>query len=223
MSRLRVMRLGFLLLLLICFLVWASRSIYLSNSTMSLEKTFKPDHSFSGRIVVTVIDAKSGDGKDQILIDLDHGEVSDSPNLQFDSTLKTGHIDDCWGIAEVKSPSLDFVVTCSNGGGAKWSARNLLSVLKSRSNEQVQQWTIEQNWKVCGLVWSTDSRSVGVLLEKERTDFGLMGLVSAASGHPIPLETFKVVIYAVESDRNLKLPIIRKDLPSGWASINWIQ
>jgi len=62
MSRLRVMRLGFLLLLLICFLVWASRSIYLSNSTMSL-------------------------GKDQIVIDLDHREVSNSPNLQFDGTL----------------------------------------------------------------------------------------------------------------------------------------
>ena len=86
----------------------------------------------------------------------------------------------------------------------------------------MQLWTIEQNW-VCGLVWSTDSRSVGVLLEKERTDFGLMGIVSAASGHPIPLETFKVVVYAVESDRNLKLPIIRKDSPSGWASISWIQ
>ena len=124
-------------------------------------------------------------------------------------------------MAEVKSPSLDFVVTCSNGGGTKWSARNLLSVLKSGTNEQIQRWTIEQNWKVCGLVWSTDSRSVGVLLEKERTDFGLMGLVSAASGHP--LETFKVAVYAVESERNLKLPIIRKDAPSGCASISWIQ
>jgi len=221
MSRSRVMRLGFLSLLLICFLVWLFHSIYLSNSTMSLEKTFKADHSFSGRIVVTVSDAKTGN--DQILIDLDHGEVSDSPNLQFESTLKAGHIDTCWGIVEVKSPSLDFVVTCSNGGGTNWSARNLLSVLKSRSNEQIQQWTIEQNWKVCGLVWSTDSRSVGVLLEKERTDFGLMGLVSAASGHPILLETFKVVVYAVESDRKLRLPVIRKDSPSGWASINWIQ
>lgn len=98
MSRLRVVRLGFLLLLLICFLVWASRSIYLSNSTMYLEKTFEPDHSFSGRIVVTVIDAKSGNGKDQIVIDLDHGEVSDSPSLQFDGMLEAGHIDDCWGL-----------------------------------------------------------------------------------------------------------------------------
>jgi hypothetical protein len=111
------MRLGFL------FLVWMFHSIYLSNSTMSLEKTFKPDHSFSGRIVVTVDDAKTGN--EQILVDLDHGEVSESPNPQFESTLKGGRIDTCWGIVEVKSPSLDFLVTCSNGGGTKWSARNV--------------------------------------------------------------------------------------------------
>jgi hypothetical protein len=128
MSRLRVMRLGFLLLLLICFLVCMFHSIHLSNSTISLEKTFKPDHSFSGRIVVTVNDAKTGN--DQILIDLDHGEVSESPNLRFESTSKAGHIDNCWRIVEVKSPSLDFVVTCSNGGGTKWSARNLLECVE---------------------------------------------------------------------------------------------
>jgi hypothetical protein len=210
--------------MLICFLLWISHLIYLSNSTSTIEKTFKPDHSFSGRIVVTVVDTKAGPGKDQVLIDLDHGEVSDSPDRPFDRPLKAGgRIDDCWRIAEVKSPSLDFVATCSNGGGTKWSARNLLSVVKYGSKEQIQQWTIEQNWKVCGLVWSANSRSIAVLLEKERTDFGLLGLVSAASGHPIPLKSFKVIVYALESGRELKLPVIRKDLPSGWARIDWIQ
>src|ERR1700719_3980594 len=128
MSRLRVMRLGFLLVLLICFLVWMFHSIHLSNSTRSLAKTFKPDHSFSGLIEQTENDGKTWN--DQILIDLDHGEVSESPNLRFESTSKAGHIDNCWRIVEVKSPSLDFVVTCSNGGGTKWSARNLLECVE---------------------------------------------------------------------------------------------
>jgi hypothetical protein len=60
-------------------------------------------------------------------------------------------------------------------------------------------------------------------VEKERTDLGLLGLISAASGHPIPLETFKVALLSAQSDSELHLPVIRKDSPSGLARIDWIQ
>jgi hypothetical protein len=60
-------------------------------------------------------------------------------------------------------------------------------------------------------------------IRKGKNRPGLIGANIGASGHPIPLETFKVALLSAQSDSELHLPVIRKDSPSGWARIDWIQ
>ena len=110
------------------------------------------------------------------------------------------------------------MAVCEVDGG-----RDIVSLFNKQSNAQVKRWSANKGWKICGLSWSPDSGSIAVLLGKERTDLGLLGLFSAVSGHPIPLETFQVTLLSAQSKSELHLPVIRRDSPSGWARIDWIQ
>jgi hypothetical protein len=165
-----------------------------------LERSFKPENSFSGQISVEMTDKNTGPDKSfQFLIDLDHGQISESSHITAASAPRLGSsIHDCTKSVEVPAPTNELTAVCSTRYGTK---ELLMSVIKHGSNEQIRQWPLEQGWWVSGLAWSANSRSIAVLLEKERFDLGPLGLLSAASGHPIPLNTFKVDLYSMPIDR----------------------
>jgi len=227
MSRLKAIILTLFILALICALVWMSGITRLSIWTNSSDMRFEPDSSFKGRIVVTLVERKTGpEQKLEFMIDLDRGQISTSPSSQFIGPLSPGgRIDDCQhaGPVEVPAPSSQLFANCLLEGVNRSYVSTVVNIMRRNSNVQVRQWAAPEGWDICGLTWSGDSGSVAVLLEKERMDLGPVGLLSAASGHPIPLETFEVTVLSVQPGRELKLPIIRKDSPSGWARIDWIQ
>ena len=47
---------------------------------------------------------------------------------------------------------------------------------------------------------------MAALLAQERTDLGPVGLLSAASGHPIPLVTFRVTLLSNRLEQQVALP-----------------
>lgn len=219
MTRRRAFSLTLLALALICILVWVSGVMRHSSSTNNLATRFEPNGSFKGRIVVTLIERRTGpERKLKFLIDLDQGEIFAPEGFQSEGILSPGgRIDDCQrdGAMGVVAPGGELVANCTVDAGIR--------ITKERPGDLVRQWSGDRGWDICGLVWSADSSSIAVLLEKERTDLSLSGLLSAASGHPVPLETFKVTVMSVRSESELRLPVIRKDSPSGWARIDWIQ
>ncbi len=215
-------RTRFILFVLLLTLALAAYMTHLSNSTRPLERLFKPENSFNGQISVEMTDKNTGPDKSfQFLIDLDHGQIKESSHISAASASRLGSsIHDCTKSVEVPAPTNELIAVCSTRYGTK---ELLISVMKHGSNEQIRQWSPEQGWRVSGLAWSADSRSIAVLLEKERFDLGPLGLLSAASGHPIPLNTFKVDLYSMQSTGQLRLPVLRKDSPYGLANIDWNQ
>lgn len=205
----------------VCVVLWEMRGSLFSGSARSDTK-FVSDRAYGGQLVVSVVERMTGPEKYfEFLIDLNRGEVSWSEKAKIEvHTSPNGRVDDCQrgGFVTVPDGNGRDVVVCGTDAG-----RDLVTVLNKESNAQVRRWTADEAWKVCGLSWSPDSGSIAVLLEKERTDLSPLGLLSAASGHPIPLETFKVTLLSAHSEHELHLPIIRKDSPSGWARIDWIQ
>jgi len=210
-----------LVLASVCLMVWWTRDSFFPHSVRS-DTRFVANHAYDGRIVVSVIERMTGPEKYfEFLIDLNHGEISqfEKTTIEVHSSPR-GRIDDCRREGSVALPDgngQDLVVCGTDTG------KDSVIVFNKQSNAQVRHWSADKGWKISGLSWSPDSRSIAVLLEKERTDLGLLGLISAASGHPIPLETFKVALLSAQSDSELHLPVIRKDSPSGWARIDWIQ
>jgi hypothetical protein len=157
----------------------------------------------------------------EFLLDLNRGEISQSEKTKIEvHSSPRGRIDDCRrdGSVALSDGNGQAMLVCGTDTG-----KDSVTVFNKQSNAQVRRWAADEGWKICGLSWSPDSASIAVLLEKARTDLGPLGLISAASGHPIPLETFKVTLLSVYSESELHLPVIRKDSPSGWARIDWIQ
>jgi hypothetical protein len=205
----------------VCLVLWGARELLFSSSA-GLESKFAPDRAYSGRIVVSVVERMTGPEKNlQFLIDLNRGDISQSEKTEIEVHANPrGRIDDCQREGSVALPDGhgQNVAVCGVDAG-----RDVVSVFNKESSAQVRRWSADKNWKICGSSWSPDSGSIAVLLEKGRTDLGLLGLFSAASGHPIPLETFQVTLLSAKSKSELHLPVIRRDSPSGWARIDWIQ
>jgi hypothetical protein len=212
--------------MLTCYLVWGSRIMRPSGATKSVDNRFEPDHSFKGRIVVTIIERKTGPEKKlEFLIDLDRGKVESTSGPQFEGPLSPGgRIDYCEHQGPIEVPAPNHALAASCGVELdKNSRRYVVRILKLGSNEPVREWLANEGSEICGLIWSADSRSVAVLLEEEKKDLGPLGLLSAASGHPVPLESFRVTLFSAQSEDELRLPVIRRDSPSGWARIDWTQ
>jgi len=204
----------------VCAVLWEMQGSLFSGSARS-DTRFVSDRAFAGQLVVSVVERKTGPEKySEFLIDLNRGEVSRSEKVKIEvHTSPNGRVDDCQrgGSVAVADGNGQDVVVCGTDAG-----RDLVTVFNKESNAQARRWAADEGWKICGLSWSPDSSSIAVLLEKERTDLSPLGLISAASGHPIPLETFIVILLSVHTKSELRLPVIRKDSPSGWARIDWI-
>lgn len=205
-------------LVLVCFTSWACWVIYLSISSQNLNTRFAPDGSLEGTIAVTIIERKTGPQKHlTFVIDPKRGEILPS-NAQFNGPLGPGgRIDRCGAARDIPAPNGEMVATCLSAD----DGREAVQVLKSGSRERIRLWPGEKNWDVCGIAWSPDSTAISGLFETERLDVSPIGLLAALSGHPIPLVTFKVDVFAIDSDRQLQLPAIRKNSPSGWARVDW--
>jgi len=220
----RKLRTLILFLVVVSILLWVLGTKRDGGSTSELNKKFATDSSFRGRIAVTIIERYTGPERNlKFLIDLDRGEVSSSPNLKSEEPLSPGgRLDRCEsaGAVEIPAPNHELAASCVvkfESDSYKVTIRDL------RSDSQLREWSAGKEWEICGLVWSPDSKTIAVLLARERTDLSPLGLVSAASGHPIPLNTFKVTLLTAQSGNNLELPLIRKDSPSGWARVDWIR
>lgn len=209
--------------LIFCSLRWSG--IMQPQDAKTNDSRFDPERLFKGRIFVSVIERRTGpEEKVGFVIDLDRGEIRRPPNPQFEGPLSAGGRIDCWhqGPIEVPSPNSELVARCTAEGGRD-SGKYVLGILKRGSRDQVRQWLPNEGSEILGMAWSADSKSVAVLLEEERKDLSPLGLLSAASGHPIPLETFKAVVLSAHSETELRLPTIRRDSPSAWARIDWIE
>jgi hypothetical protein len=183
---------------------------------------FDPDVSFSGQILVSIIERDTGpERRLGFLIDLDRGEISTTSSGQPLAELPRGGnlvTRDCAERLAIPAPDVNTSAYC-----AIQDDRFLVGIRNLRSDSQIQEWPAPRSWEISGLAWSANSKAIGVLVAKGRTDLSPIGLLSAASGHPIPLYTFKAVLLSDHLDHQLELPVIRKDSPSGWARIDWIQ
>jgi hypothetical protein len=187
-----------------------------------LQRTFHPKNSFHGQVQVRMTDKNLGPGKVlQFHIDLDRGLVTESPSSSSDVQSKSGSwIHDCIKPVEVSAPGHGWVAVCSTPYGSKATA---IEVMKLESDEKIREWPIARGWRVSGMAWSADSSSIAVLLERERYEFSPIGLLSAISGHPIPLNTFEVNVYRLQSSDQLLLAPLNRDSPYALANIDWIE
>lgn len=197
-----------------------------SNTMSTFSQDFLPDPVFKGRILVTIIERYAGPERTlNYLIDLVKGTISVSPQGQLPKGVRSlgGRIDECrlGDHAPITAPNGELAADCAAEGS---DGKNVgpLVIIHKKTGEQIKQWTEGKEWKIHGIVWSMDSQSVVVLSAKERTDFRLGGVIAMASGHPIPLVTFKVTLLSIQTNHELNLPEIRKDSPSGWARLDWI-
>jgi hypothetical protein len=213
----------------ISFLVVVSVSSWIlgpnrdASSTSKFHTGFVPDGSFRGQIIVTIIEREAGPERNlQFLIDLDRGETSASPDPQFGGPLSPGgKLDDrdCARAVEIPAPDHELAAHCTVKGSDTYT----VGIRNVKSNGQIREWSASKGWAISGLIWSPDSKSIAVLLERGRMDLDPIGLISLVSGHPISLETFKVTLLSNHLDHRLELPVIRKDSPSGWARVDWIR
>jgi hypothetical protein len=215
-------------LLVICFFTWRFELASSLHSTEAVEAGFAPDPLFKGQVAIRVIERLAGPERDlNYLVDLDHGNISASAYSEGSGkTLSPGgRIDDCSFRKEVEiiAPNGELVADCTIASTDGKSLGYHVRIRNEESNETVSEWAEEKGWEIVGIVWSTDSSSIAVLSEKERLDFGLLGLISMTAGHPIQLETLRVTLFSVQPSHELKLPVIRKNSPDAWARIDWIQ
>jgi hypothetical protein len=161
------------------------------------------------------------------LIDLDQGKISASPNSYVSEGAQSpgGRIDGCNFDKEVEitSPNGELTANCSFESNDGKTLAYHMRIHHRKSNERGRDWVEEEGWSIEGIAWSDDSISVAILSEKERVDFGILGLISMSAGHPISLETFKVTLLSVQSDHELKLPVIKRDSLTSWARLDWVK
>jgi len=222
-SRTKGLVLGIACLVVIYLCVWIVGLYRDASSTNKFHVGFVPDASFSGQLVVTIIERKTGPERNlEFLIDLDHGGISMSPDLHRHSHMLSlgGRLDDrdCENMVQIPAPDHESAAYCKVAGN-----RYIVGVQNVGSQGHAREWTAGEGWAISGLIWSPGAKSVAVLLGRERTDLDPIGLVSLLSGHPIPLTTLKVVLLSNRLDHQVELPVIRKDSPSAWARIDWIR
>lgn len=227
-SRIKLIILGMVPFLVISYFTWRFEMGGYLNSVNVAGNEFRPDTLFNGQLAITIIERLTGPERHvNYLIDLDYGKISASPNsyVSGESLNPGGRIDDCnfRKIVEITSPNGELMADCSVESSDGKTLANHIRIRSRKSNERGREWVEEKGWSIKGIAWSADSISVAVLSQKERMDFGILGLISMTAGHPIPLETFKVTLFSVHPGHELKLPVIRRDSPSGWARLDWIQ
>jgi hypothetical protein len=207
---------------LILMLLFAISLSWIRKPLEPLQRTFNPKNSFHGQVQVRMTDKNLGPGKVlQFHIDLDRGLVTESPSSSSDVQSKSASwIHDCIDPVEVSAPGHGWVAVCSTPYGSKATS---IKVMKLDSGEKIREWPTARGWRVSGMAWSDDSSSIAVLLERERYEFSPIGLLSAMSGHPIPLNTFEVNVYSVQSSDQLLLPPLNRDSPYALANIDWIE
>lgn len=213
----RPMKVGTLALILI--VLFAIPLPWLRKPREPLQRTFNPKNSFHGQVQVRMTDKNLGPGKVlQFHVDLDRGLIAESPSSSSDVRSKLGSsIHDCIKPVKVSAPGHGWVAVCSTPYGSKATS---IKVMKLESDEKIREWPIAREWRVSGMAWSADSSSIAVLLERERYEYSPIGLLSAISGHPIPLNTFEVNVYSLQSSEELLLPPLNKDSPYGLANID---
>jgi len=214
--------LGMCSLVVVGFLVSTLRKTHSSISIDDNETRFVPDAFFTGQIVTSIIERETGpQRKLAVLIDLDRGEISTSPKVQpfIGSLSPGGRLDypDCARAAEIRAPDGELAAYCTVKDG-----RYSVGIRNVKSGVEAREWSAGKPSEISGIIWFVDSKSIAVLTAQGRIDLDRIGLLSAASGHPIPLITFKVTLLSNRLDHERTLPAIRKDSPSGWARIDWI-
>lgn len=196
------------------------------SATSSAGGSFPPERRFKGRIAVSLIERRTGPERRFVfLIDLDRGQLSVIPGSGPTGRRSPGgRFDHCdlRGTQQALAPSGELSAQCLIVWGDEKGQRYAVRVVRTTADSP-KQWSPKQGWAVTGVIWSPDSKAIAVLLEKERVDFSPIGLLAMGSGHPIPLHTFKVTLLSSELDHELEVPVIRKDSPSGWARIDWIE
>lgn len=193
-----------------------------AHRTNTVPAKFLPKGSFRGKIVVSIIERESGPERHlQFLVDLDRGQISEASDEELVRTSLTrgGHLDedDCEKMVELPAPLDDLTVYCK-----KWGESYSVAIRHSKSSGEVQAWFPRKGWAIRGVIWSPDSKFIAVLQERERRDLSPLGLLALISGHPVPLETFKITLLSIRLDNELELPLIRRDSPSGWARFDWV-
>jgi hypothetical protein len=197
---------------------WANRT---DDSAKPLTERFSPEAQFQGKVGVTIYEKKFDPGRIFFfVIDLNRGEIHMSPSAaSADIQLHPGgefNGQDCEKMPRIPSPDHSAAAYCTLRGSAYSVAIKDLT-----ARNEGRTWPASKGWAVAGVAWSADSSFAGVLLERERTAFDPIGLLSMISGHPIQMNSYKVVLLAKDVDRTLELPILRKD-SVGWARIGFI-
>jgi hypothetical protein len=211
------------LVLLACLLlVWLVEANRKNAGSNEFETQFAVNPHFTGQIFITIIERMSGpEQRREFMIDLNRGQISVSNNrhdFQVPRSLG-GHLDDraCETKLKIKAATSNAVAWCTKQGDS-YSVWIQDPSLPSSTRE----WSYENGWAIRGLTWAPDSNALVTLLDRERTDFTPMGLLAMASGHPIPLVTFKITLISKDFQDRLDFPPLRKDAPSGWARVDWM-
>jgi hypothetical protein len=198
--------------------LWNLGGCYGSRSADDAPVAFKTDPSFRGELGVWIIERKTGPQRNLLfLIDLDAGKTISYTDRQPDYGTSTegaylGY-SDCKKMKEITSPDGQSTAYCKVAG------EDYTLMISSAP----KMYTPGPEWGITGLAWLSDSKSVAVLLERERTALDPASLFALLSGHPIPLATFKVVLLSSDLKVAKELPVIRKDSPSGWAQIERVR
>ena len=211
--------------IVIGFIVALIAALSLSNLGPSRDASaiskveFVPNPNFRGQIVVGIIEPQNSL---RFLIDLNRGAIAGSSDVQRapGSASPGNSINerDCQGKVEIPAPDRQLGAYCTRSVG-----RYSVGIRSLNSNTKVLEWPIEEGWEIGGIVWSYDSKSLAVLLVRGRMDLDLSGLMSAASGHPISLNTFKVLLVSRGLEHQFLLPVIRKDSLAGMGGIDWVR
>jgi len=183
---------------------------------------------FSGEIIVSIIEREASPKTSlEFLIDLNRGRISAVDHGESLGMVVSsgGRIDHCDipGTQEVVAPNRESTIRCVVAGGDARGVRYEAKVRRRSADLQERRWSAPPDWEIKGFAWSPDSKSIAILLENERTDFRPVGLLSMITGHPISLHSFGVTLLSSQLDHELKLPLIRKNSPAGWARVDWAE
>jgi len=126
-------------------------------------------------------------------VDCSHESVAVSPNQKF--------LARCFG--ELPGRSAQFTVTTT------------------AVDKVVFRWR-PANWRaIDGFVWFPTSRSIALLTHSEKHGTGLVELLWAGAGHPVPHDTFYLDVVDIEEGRSYEY-VIRYDVLTGSGRIlNW--
>lgn len=95
---------------------------------------------------------------------------------------------------------------------------NDFEVVDAASQRKALTERLPDDRSIAGMFWSPDSRALAVLSTSRRTGLGLLDLLSAVTGHPVPELTIYLDTYDIQSRRHAEF-LVRRDAEYGSARI----